>query len=124
MKQYNLYVRNSHNLAAQAVKLGWSWPAFFFGPLWALAKRLWLHAFGIFAAVYGTIFLAFSLEDDNSALVLAPPVVTIALWLFFGAKGNAWRERNLHSRGYALVKGVSAESAESALAQLGKPNEH
>lgn len=124
MTQYNLYVRNSHNSEAQAVKLGWSWPAFLFGPFWALAKRLWVHAFGFFAAVYGTVFLAFSLEGDDSALVFAPPLVTIALWIFFGAKGNAWRERNLHSRGYALVKSVSAESPESALAQLDKPNEH
>jgi hypothetical protein len=36
-------------LGFQAVKEGFSWPGFFFGPIWAFAKKLWGYAFLITA---------------------------------------------------------------------------
>ena len=40
MNQYDIYEHPHGSIAA--VKQGWSWPAFFFAPIWALAKRMWI----------------------------------------------------------------------------------
>ena len=42
MKQYKIF-RNASG-QVEAVKQGWSWPAFFFSVIWAIAKRLWIIA--------------------------------------------------------------------------------
>ena len=39
MKQYKIF---KHPLGKiEAVKQGWSWPAFFFNWIWALVKKMW-----------------------------------------------------------------------------------
>lgn len=123
MKQYNLYLHNSGRFEAQAVKLGWSWPAFLFGPLWALAKKLWLHAIGFIVAVVAAQFLFLSVAADNPAYDYVPQLLPWALSILFGAKGNIWRERSLCSRGYALTGSAAANNPEAALAQLGETDE-
>jgi hypothetical protein len=39
MKTFKIYEPPTGE--CEAVKQGWSWPAFFFGPIWALVKTLW-----------------------------------------------------------------------------------
>ncbi|WP_084286517.1 DUF2628 domain-containing protein [Halomonas halodenitrificans] len=34
-----------------AIKKGWSWPGFFFGPLWAMVKKMWGLGSGLLVAV-------------------------------------------------------------------------
>ncbi len=42
----------------EAVKQGWSWPGFFFGPIWAMAKKMrkgMLLFSGLFPRMHSTI---------------------------------------------------------------------
>lgn len=39
MKHYKIYEHPAGRI--EAVKQGWSWPAFFFVPTWALFKKMW-----------------------------------------------------------------------------------
>jgi len=82
----------------ESVKLGWSWPAFLFGGLWAIAKRMTL--IGICTLLGGLAIsytIAATLNDEDDILWL---VSTILVSLFFGANGNSWRERHLRKRGF------------------------
>ena len=42
MKTFEVYQHPTQS--SEAVKEGFSWPAFFFGPAWLLFKQLWLFA--------------------------------------------------------------------------------
>ena len=42
MKAFAVYQHPTHGF--EAVKRGFSWPAFFFGVIWMLIKKLWLLA--------------------------------------------------------------------------------
>ena len=46
MKLYKIF-KNPMN-QYEAVKQGWSWPAFFFGAIWACVKKMWGLGIGIF----------------------------------------------------------------------------
>ncbi|WP_226912943.1 hypothetical protein [Halomonas sp. 3D7M] len=37
MKEFKIYMHPAG--MHEAVKQGWSWPGFFFGPIWALVKK-------------------------------------------------------------------------------------
>lgn len=100
MPNHKIYIRDG---LTESVKQGWSWPAFFFAPLWALTKGLWLHALAFVAAVYGVLLLIFSYSDLIPAANVIPGLFTIALWFLFGVRGNKWRERRLLSKGYTLT---------------------
>ena len=39
MKTFKIYEHPAGN--REAVKQGWSWPGFFFGPIWAFVKKMW-----------------------------------------------------------------------------------
>lgn len=99
MRKSKIYVRGEHT---EAVKQGWSWPAFFFAPLWALVKGLWIHAIAFVAAVYGMFFVTIHFVESLPALELLPGLFTVALWILFGALGNKWREQRLRLKGYTL----------------------
>ena len=49
-------------LGYEAVKRGFSWPAFFVGPIWALSKRMWVGGALLLAP---TIFLLGANSDAN-----------------------------------------------------------
>jgi hypothetical protein len=111
-----------------AVKQGWSWPAFFFQWYWALCKKLWATALATFSVVISVVFLAiFSLNylADNieiSAIdtydvfiILFFSLIGFALSFLYGSKGNAWRKKNLESRGFVLSDTVRAANVRTAI---------
>ena len=120
MKNYDVYkhpVRGS-----EAVKEGFSWPAFFFGLLWMLSKGLWGYA--------GVWFVAFlvctSIEKavdhlapgGSSAIIyLLLAASYLALWLVPAFRGNGWRANKLIRRGFTSVGAVAAQTPDAALAQ-------
>jgi len=46
MNQYNIYTNPQREM--EAVKQGWSWPAFFYGCIWAFIKGMWGLGIGAF----------------------------------------------------------------------------
>lgn len=118
MKQYQIYV--SPHGQREAIKQGWSWPAFFFGGIWALVKQMWGIGFGMLAlallefAIRGAI----AAEVGRGAAALFSDVVSlvwIAVPFVFGIYGNKWRTKNVKSRGFENQGMVTARNPEAAI---------
>jgi hypothetical protein len=119
MKHYKVFRDQSG--AQEAVKQGWSWPAFLFTWVWAFVKRL--YALG--ACVLGGSLVWAIIELSAARLggqEGAGPLESIThlggiiIGILFGIHGNSWREKNLLARGYKLQGTVAAESDQAALA--------
>ncbi len=109
MKSYEIYENNSHQY--QAVKEGWSWPAFFFTFFWAFYKGLWLYGIG-------GVLLWGLLAYGNSGLEseIMTIVAIISYPILWGALGNESFTKNIIKKGFALRKTISANSTEEAIA--------
>jgi len=114
MKTFNVYKHPTQGI--EAVKVGFSWPAFFFGTIWMLVKKLWGLA-GAFFAAYIVLLLIEKVTDQSGegGLLLAAGYFTG--WLVPAFKGNKWREENLSKRGYEQLTTVQAETPDAAAAQ-------
>jgi hypothetical protein len=86
------------------VKTGFSWPAFFFGSLWAVAKGLWLPALGMFALDAAIWFCSgFSEAHGYGPLALAGLVLQIVYWGLRGRYANGWWRAKLLRQGYKPI---------------------
>jgi len=110
MTQFKIYV--SPLGMTEPVKQGWSWPAFFFGFIWAMIKKMWL--LGSLTMV-GAVILYALLGSANQPFSLAD-LISLGVGVVFGLYGNSWREASLSARGFAHVGTVTAASSEGALA--------
>lgn len=112
MKHYKIFEHPAGNI--EAVKLGWSWPAFFFDVIWALFKRMWWLGGGVLVALVFVEFLLSESEDEELyELVILAGIVLRAV---FGLNGNRWRENNLQSRGYDYKETHTAANPDGATA--------
>lgn len=93
------------------MKEGFSWPAFFFGVVWALACRLWLAALLLAAAAIG-LALGLSLIGADAATGVA---AWLALMLVVGFGGNDWRRAKLVRRGFRFSGVIAAPGRDAAL---------
>jgi hypothetical protein len=84
------------------LKNGFSWPAFFFGPVWPFIRRAWLLGFVLIVPVLGlNVLEAIILSSWNSVagavLVLAGNVFCMYM---YGRYCNRWIVRSLKGKGY------------------------
>lgn len=123
MKTFSVYKHPIQGI--EAVKVGFSWPAFFFGFFWMLVKKLWGLA-GAWFVAYVVLSLIETVTDQSGeggtqALVYLILIAGyFALWLVPAFKGNKWREENLLKRGYEILTTVQAETPDAAVAQAAK----
>jgi Protein of unknown function (DUF2628). len=110
MKQYKIFLHPSGT--STAVKQGWSWPAFFFGFLWAIVKQQWVLGVSVFVA----LFVGGIVMGAAGKHAVDMQMISIAINVVFGMSGNSWREKKLISRGYEQMGTVSASNEELALA--------
>lgn len=121
MKAFNTY--RHPTLGFEAVKVGFSWPALFFGLVWMLVKRLWKFA-GLWLVAYAACSLiegaAKNLLVGASQAIVQLLVIAayFALWLVPPFNGNKWRDEDLAKRGYQPLKTVNADTPGAAIAQL------
>lgn len=109
MKTFKIYENPAGN--RKALKRGWSWPGFFFGPIWAFIKKMWgLGTVLLIAVIILAIFPA------GSEIGLLAALVNFGIYIACGINGNGWREKNLISRGYEYCATVSAANPEGAMA--------
>jgi hypothetical protein len=112
VKEYKVYANPQGEI--QAVKQGWSWPAFFFGCIWAVVKKMWLLGLGVFAAlVILQVVLGNPSTGSDDALV---NLLSFAAAIIFGVNGNKWRASYLLSHGYDFEGEVEAANPEAAIA--------
>ncbi len=97
--------------AARLVRDGFSWPAFFLGPLWLLWHRLWRPLVIVMAVLL--------------AMGAAPPLVqslaSLAVSLILGFEGNGLLRAGLERRGWreaAVIVAAGRDEAELRLAAL------
>ena len=88
------------------VKTGFSWPAFFFGTLWAAAKGLWLVALAMLVPEALLWFCSGYAEARGyGGLALAGFLFQIAYRGVVGRYANAWWRARLVRRGYRSTAG-------------------
>jgi len=121
MKQYKIFANPQRE--DEAVKQGWSWPAFFFSWIWALVKKRWGLGIGVFVGflLLGFIIGASGAGSGGQALINIAALITS---IIFGSNGNKWRESNLLTRGYEYIETVTATNPEEALALYLKGKEN
>ncbi len=117
MRMYTAYVRHGGldpDRDVVLVKEGFSWPAFVFGPLWALTRRLWLAA-AVFALILvGSEMVMRAFVRDEIAMT----ILTLILSATFGWVGNDLRRRKLERRGFAFRGVVAGGDIDAALARF------
>jgi len=100
----------------RAVKVGFSWPAFFLNVLWAVANGLWVVALLILVlAVCGLILFSSAVQSSPVLVSLGAVSAEVALLTFLGARGNDVLASHLERRGYVKSSVVSAPNLPSAL---------
>ena len=113
MKTFNIYV-NEMTKETQAIKMGWSWPGFFFTWIWALIKGMVGLGIGllivpfILSFMFGFIFLEIG--------VVLSWMMNIGICIYCGVKGNELVGSSLLSKGFQLKDTVTSGSPEQALA--------
>lgn len=96
---------------AEAVKEGFSWPAFILSVFWALWHRLWLAALIFFAANLALgVVLALTEADALSAAA-----ASLGLAALIGWAANDLRRASLSARGFAERAPVIAPTGETAI---------
>ena len=89
MKTYKIFKNPTGQY--EAVKQGWSWPAFLFGGIWACVKKIWGLGIGIFV-----VFIILNLiAGDNQAMGSLISALGFGVGIVLGLQGNKLREGNL-----------------------------
>lgn len=89
--------------ATAFVNTGFSWEAFFFGPLWAVAKRQWLM-FSLLCVAqlpFTAIFMLAEQRKDAGLFVLSL-LLSLIYMILCGVLGNRWHRRFLERQGYVF----------------------
>lgn len=120
MKHYKVFVTPEGK--CEAVKQGWSWPAFFLSFLWAFVKRMWLLGIGVVAAAL-VLGFALSAPEYESDMVTWINIASLIANIIFGFYGNVWRQSNLSARGYMYKTTVAAASPGQAVAMYNSVND-
>src|SRR5258705_369877 len=104
---------------SKAVKVGFSWPGFFFTWIWAFVSRLWVAGSLLFvlSLVFGLLpfFLSFQSPYENR-LVLA--FLSLVFQFAVGLKANSWKSEALQNRGYECVGAITAATTGEAIAKV------
>jgi hypothetical protein len=112
-KTYDIY---EHPIGTiEAVKVGWSWPAFFFTWIWALSKRMFVH--GVLACIVYIVLGIIPIETGFSILF------SILVSIVFGFSGNDWKRNDLMKKGFEYITTFAGETPEGAIASFIKQND-
>jgi hypothetical protein len=114
MKIYSVYQDPgalSPDRDATAIKEGFCWPAFFFGPLWALWHRMWFAALGLLAV----LVLAELAADLIGADPLSASAITLGVMTLVGFVANDARGQTLRARGWRQAGIAAGRDREGAL---------
>lgn len=116
MKKYRVFTHPAKGL--EAVKIGFSWPAFFFTGIWLLLKGLWLKFLIVFLAmvVLGVIE-RIGRDLGIPVLSLIASLAQLIVYMLISFTGNDWRAKKLLAKGYVLLGVFEAKGVNEAFAQ-------
>ena len=112
LKTYRVY-SHPERTATVVVKVGFSWAAFFFGPLWFLLNRMWVNFFIFTSLVVGgeLYFRHFNPTNQTEVLMLGGmQALYVAAWVLFSRFANNLLCSDLENKGYLLKATVTAEN--------------
>ena len=116
MKVFTVYKHESKFY--EAVKVGFSWPAFIFGGWWMLVKGF-IFVLIFYIAVYVLMAIYYNDLDMNApynANDFFVFVISLILWFYPGFYGNSWLNKKYKNKGYTELKAIPASSKEAAIA--------
>jgi len=114
MKNYKIFVHSTLG-SIEAVKVGWSWPAFFFNWIWAFIKGLNRLGFIVLGIAFGAgIFIGFSeVGIEESEIFFSLISLGISIWM--GTDGNAKICEMLIAKGFTYQKTLVSSSPKVAI---------
>ena len=122
MAKYDVYKHPADGM--EAIQQGFSGPAFLLTTLWALWKRLWPQAAGLWFAGVGCRFLGEFLTQEAPAVAdYVFLTLVLGVMIYTGIRGNEWLADRLTARGYKFVATVDAESQAAAIGAVDGANE-
>jgi hypothetical protein len=87
------------------VSLGFSWAALLLGPIWAIAKRLWLVLALLIVTAMPLYLVHLYAEEKRSITLTAVDLVLCLVYAYIcGRYGNSWWRWTLERRGFHLVR--------------------
>ncbi|RQO36003.1 hypothetical protein DBR37_06570 [Herminiimonas sp. KBW02] len=99
-----------------AIKKGWSWPAFLYGPLWAMYRKLWLPVGIYLAAILLCTLLELQAGWISERLNFWSSALLFCINGALGIKGNDQLHKRYIRLGYHLIgRNVRAASVHAAL---------
>ena len=116
MKVFTVYKHESKGY--EAVKVGFSWPAFIFGAWWMLIKGF-IFVLIFYIAIYVLMAIYYNDLDMNApynANDFFVFIISLILWFYPGFYGNSWLHKKFLDKSYLEIKSVSASSKEAAIA--------
>lgn len=116
MKVFTVYKHESKGY--EAVKVGFSWPAFFFSGWWMLVKGF-IFVLIFYIAVYVLMAIYYNDLDMNApynANDFFVFVISLILWFYPGFYGNSWLHKKYKDKSYIEIKSIPASSKEAAIA--------
>ena len=112
MNVYTIHLRReAGDPEILVIREGFCWPAFAFGPLWALRHRLWAPFAALCATLAALLAADWFLRSDG--VVLAAAAAAVVLLAGFG--GNDWRRAAAELRGWRMAGLAAAPDRDGAL---------
>lgn len=113
LKTFRIYSR-ANNRVPIVVKVGFSWGAFIFGPLWLLVNQMWLNFLIVATFVVGANLYFHNNQPttrEEQMVFLTMYVLFLFTWFLIGKFGNFLLAMDLESKGCKLVATVTAKNA-------------
>ena len=116
MKKYKVYKKESDKPSI-VVKIGFSWGAFIFGPLWFLLNKMWFNFVIVASAMIGfnALFDNYRPATHGEAIfAFGMAVFYLVIWFGIGFLSNRILCAELEDEGYKLKAIVEAKNAAAA----------
>jgi hypothetical protein len=112
LKTYRVYA-HPKRAASIVVKVGFSWAALVFGPLWFLVNRMWINSLFFISLVLGGRLHFQHFQPTNQTedlMLLGMQFLYITAWILFSKFANSLLCSDLENKGYVLKATVKAKN--------------
>jgi len=117
MRTFDVYRHPEYGY--QAVKIGLSWPALFFGLIWLFVKKIWLYAIILTCIQLTLIELSIYFENQEQINIsIFIQLIPMVILIIIGFKGNSWLKSSLIRKGYLKLGTVESKSPDSAIMHI------